>query len=970
MLVLTALPAAIAAAVPWFAVTAAARGAVTAAESIPAAQRTVVVHADSDTGGDPAGALAAFGESVRRTLPMPGAEGVTGLARPMSVTDATGVADHVNVDYRDGFCEHVTLAAGRCPAAAGDAALTEAVAGRLGVGPGDPIAVQSTPAAPKIAMRVTGIYAITDPSTGYWADELFRVESGLDPIYTVAATFTGTPLGKPVFTWSAEVPVPLLRGDGGYDLGEAVARAGTLGEVVDPTAALRADLSGAGARLLRAVLLAAVPVLLLGWYAIALAGRYTARDRRRDAALLKMRGGNRRRLITLLSGQHLAPLLAGGLLGAAAGLAAGRLLAGPGTPATAAWSVAAAAVVPVVALVTLAASDLLLIRTPVVALQREVPATRGGIAALLADVLLVAVAVAAAYQARSGSPDAGIGALAPTAVAVAVVVLLARVLIRAADRGGSAALRGGRLRSGLTAVRMSRLAGMDRVFALLAVAVTILVTTAGQTTADREAQTERALSELGAARVLTVSAPSWTTLKQAVATADPQGRYAMAAAVDRAGAPQVLAVDTRRLAAVAAWRPEYGPRPQPPAESEPVPPVTGRELVLQVRNDRGMPSAVDVILQNNRTGSRVKVTFVLSRAVEQTVTEPVAAGDCDGGCRLVRWQIPTQLGPDGKPTRKPLTLRSLAQRGPDAELLGTDRLTDTTRWRTVSGDGGLELSGTRDGLAVGPARGSARTESDRLYAVDTALPLPVTLAGPAPVPWRYGEAALTVTGAGQVPARVTAVAPVLPVLGAGGLLTDFDALRRLAGEADPTGVTQVWLTAGAPAAVVDRLKEAGLTVLADETAAGRASRTVGRGTAPAGWFPVFCAVIALLTAAAATAVAASVDRGPQRAAAAALRVQGVSARTLAATRYLGPFALVIGAVLPGVLAALASRRLAGEPDSLFVDGWRLLAPPGVLGWAALLVSGLAAMICLAALAWLIAVSGRNPDSYREGRADR
>lgn len=722
---------------------------------------------------------------------------------------------------------------------------------------------------------------------------------------------------------------------------------------------------------MRAVLLGAVPALLLGWYAIALAGRYTARDRRRDAALLKLRGGAPRRLLTLLSGQHVAPLLAGGLLGAAAGMIAGRLLSGPGTLVAAALSVAAAAVVALVAMVTLVAGDLLLIRTPVVVLQREVPAGRSGRAALLADVLLVAIAVAAAYQARSGSPDAGIGALAAIAVAVAVAVLVARLLIRAADRGGSVALRTGHLRLGLTAARMSRLAGLDRVFALLAIAVALLVTTSGATAADRAAHTQRAESELGAARVLTVGAKNWTVLQHAVATADPQGRYALAAAVDRQANPPVLAVDTARLAAVGSWRPEYGPRPAAPAPIDPAPPVTGRELVLKVRNDRGAPATVDVVLQNESTGDRVQLTFALRPTGEQTITEPVTG--CAGGCRLLRWQVPGQLGPDGKPLPQPIVLHSLAQRGPDAELLGADRLTDTTRWRTVAGAGGLELSGSHDGLAVGPARGGSRSESDRLFAVDTALPLPMLLAGPVPVPWRFGEPGIAVPGAGQIPARVTATVAVLPVLGATGLLTDFDALRRSAGEADPTGVTQVWLTADAPAAVVDRLEAAGLTVLADESATGRAARTPGRGTAPAGPFTVFCAVIALLTAAAAVAVAASVDREPQRASAAALRVQGVSARTLAVTRYLGPFALAGAAVLGGVLAASVARRVAGEPDSFFADGWRLLPPPEVLGRWPLLISGLAAMLCLAALAALIGVSGRSApfgDTGRTRRPDR
>ena len=51
-----------------------------------------------------------------------------------------------------------------------------------------------------------------------------------------------------------------------------------------------------------------------------------------------------------------------------------------------------------------------------------------------------------------------------------------------------------------------------------------------------------------------------------------------------------------------------------------------------------------------------------------------------------------------------------------------------------------------------------------------------------------------------------------------------------------------------------------------------------------------------------------------------------------------------------MLAALLARRLTGEPDSYFEDGWRLLPPPEVLSWRPLLLSALAAMLGLAALA--------------------
>ncbi|WIM98873.1 ABC transporter permease [Actinoplanes oblitus] len=954
LLVLTALPAAAAAAAPWYALSTAGRDAAATTATVPAAERTVIVHWDSDTGVDPEAALDAFGDKVAQTLPMPGADGALGLSRAMTVVDPGGAADHINVDYLAGFCDRVRLT-GDCPARAGDAAITKAVAERLGVRPGATLVVRGSvdAEARRIPMRVTALYEITDPAAGHWADSLFKVDSGLDPIFTVPRTFTGSPLSEPVFTWSAEVPVPLLRGDDGYDLGELVAQSGAIGKVTDPTGPLRAELANAGVRLLRAVLLAALPVLLLGWYAIALAGRYTARDRRRDAALLKMRGGSRKRLLLLLSGQHVAPLLAGGLVGTAAGIAAGRILAGGGSPAAAGWSLAAVAGVLLGAFVILVVADLLLIRTPVAVLQRELPAARAGRAALLADVLLIALAVAAAYQARSGSPDTGVGAIAPLAVSVAAVVLLARLLIRAADRGGGAALRAGQLRFGLTAVRMSRLAGLDRVFALLAVAVAMLVTATGAAAADRAAHTARAEAELGADRVLTVRAANWTALRHAVAVADPDGRYAMAAAVDARSSPPVLAVDTGRLAAAGAWRAEFGPLPALADEPDPVPPITGHALVLRVRNDRAAPADVDAVLQNETTGAKVSVSFGPVPPGEHTVTAELTG--CAEGCRLARWELPARLGPDGVPVPQPVTLHSLAQRGPDAGLLGADLLADATRWRTGSNDVGLSLAGGPDGLTVAAGAGAAKPGADRVFPVDTPLPLPLLQAGPVPVPWRLGEPTLNVSGA-LVPARVTATVPALPVLGASGVLADFDALRRVAAEAGAPGVTQVWLTADAPAAVVDRLKEAGVLVLTDETAAARAGRTAGRGTAPAGSFALLCAVLAVLTAAAVGAVAASVDRGPQRASTTALRVQGLPAATAAASRYLGPFVLVVGGVAGGVLAAVLARRLTGEPGSYFEDGWRLLPPPEVLGWPPLLVSALLTMLFLTGLAAVSAMA--------------
>ncbi|BBH68957.1 hypothetical protein ACTI_56420 [Actinoplanes sp. OR16] len=958
LLILTALPATVAAAAPWYAAAAEARASQLALASAPEGDRIITIHQAADmSAGDPQAVLSGFGRAVAGVLTMPGATPILGLALRTTVDIPGGGRDQVAVVARDGFCGQVRLT-GRCPERAGEGSLSAETARRLGVGPGGRVVVRANPEAPPVPITVTGVHQPTDPSAGYWADPLFRSESGLDPIFTVPATASAG-LGTPTLAYAAEVPLPVLRGDGGYDLGAAVAAAGVF-PVTDPTGPLRAILAGERDRLVRGVLLAAVPALLLSWFAIGLAGRFTADDRRTDAGLLRLRGLTGRRLRLLLAGQHLPPLLGGGLLGALAGPIVALSLVGeignftPAVPLVGVSAAATAGVV-LVAMLTLLTADLMMARAPVVVLlRRVVPARRGWIAGIV-DVLLVTVAVAAVYQARSASPDAGVGALAPAAAAVAVAVVLARLFARAADRGGGAALRSGRLGWGLTLVRMSRRPAADRLFALTAAAVALLAVALGATAASREARRDRAEAELGAARVLTVRATTWTALTHAVEEADPAGRYAAAAVLDRAGNPPLLAVDASRAAAVAAWRPEYGPKPVRQPAPAPELLVGGRQLTISLTNGRAIPAALDLVAQNRATGAAVRVPFGRVPPGEHTVT--AALQGCDDGCRLVRWELPALPGPDGSPDRGTVTLHELRGDEAGTTLISRAEFADPARWRTSTGSVGLELRGGSGSLSLtasaGEGGGSAR---DVLYAADTALPLAVTLAGPAPATWRFEDARLEPAGTAAIPVRVTATPRVLPVLGTAGVLADLSALTRLAGDTPPGGVTQVWLAPDAPESVVDGLR-ASLTLLADDAVAARASRLPARGVAAAGPFALFAAIVAVLVAAAVNAVAATVDRAPRRAMLAALRTQGLPAATAAATRRTGVAAIVISGAGGGLLAATLAREAAGPPDSLFADGWRLLAVPEVLGAFPLLTAGLAALLLLTPTL-LMATTGR------------
>jgi hypothetical protein len=979
VLILTAIAAATAAAAPWYALAVASRAAAADVAAAPAAQRVLSAARTGGLGGDPAGVLRDFAAEMPRLLPLDGGAPVLGLRAPTVYRPATaGLATSgFATAYRDGFCDHVRLS-GACPAAAGEAAISRDVAQRLKLDIGSDFAVRATTTGTPVRFRVVGLYELADPDGAYWSTRLFRANGELDPLFTTAAGFADPRLGEPTVAYDVEVPAHLLRGDDGYDLGAALADArpglGAAGiRLADPTGALRDTIDGDRRTIWRGVLIALGQLLVLAWFALGLAGRYTLRDRRADAGLLKLRGDNRARMLLHTSGQHLLPLLGGTVLGLPAGLLAARLLAGASpvraeTAIALAASAAAAGVALAGGLLVLAAVDAVPLRLPVVALLRRVPATARGRRADVADLALVAVAAGAVYQARTGGPERGLGVVAPALVALAVGLLLARLLGRLADRAGGVAVRGGRLRLGLAAVQMSRQPGTDRVFALLVVTVGMFALALGTTLAGSAARTGRGETELGAARVLTVRADTRTELLTAVRRADPTGRQAMAAVVDLNSNPPVLAVDSTRLAAVARWRPEYGPVTALAAAGaaarapDPPPPITGDRLDLRVRSDRTVPTPLVAILQHEGTGAVTEASFGAVPPGERTISARVSGCRDAPGCRLVRWQVATPLDGTGRPAAGALTLRSLAQPspaqpspaqdGPPREVLGPAHLADPARWRTDFTGLALELSATRGGLRIAAAGRPDLTSGDRVYAVDTPFPLPVVVAGPQPVEWRFEEPSSLRFGPGQTPVRPVGTARVLPVLGTNGVLADLDTTRRLAADAELGGTYQVWLAPDAASSVVDALRAAGLTVTADASAAARVEQLSRQGRVVAARFGVLTAAAGLLLGAAVLAVAAAVERATHVDQLTALRVQGLPRRVAITAGYTGTVALACAGLLGGLAAAVIARPVAGPVAAPFADGWRTLAPPDPLGGAALAVAAALGLLALGSTAWL------------------
>ncbi|MET7402646.1 ABC transporter permease, partial [Dactylosporangium sp. NPDC005572] len=617
VLVLTVLLCAVAAAGPLYTAAAGSRVAAADLAEAPPAQRLLSVHRAAPTGDDPAAALTAFRREVEALLTAaattdgattadPGGTTAAVLGMTQALTsDTGGFGRKVPVAYRDGACPHLRLD-GDCPARPGEAALSTHAANTLGVRAGDELVLRSQPGAPKVHLKVTAIYERQDPGGTWWADPLFGPghivagEETLDPVFVPVETFAGDVLDGPTAVYTVPVPTSLIDRLGVVNtaLREAGFDTEAPGdELLDRVAADRAATRDG-------VLAGWVEALTLCLLALGIVGRHTAQDRRPDVALLKLRGSTRRRMLRLVLWQHLLPVAVALPAGLLLGWAVARLAAGPSATAGAAGgpgqlpaSAAAAGIAAVAGLVVLVLVEVPLLRTPVAELLRRSAGPARRWTGALLDVLLVALAAAALTQARSGSVQ-GVGLVAPVLAALAVAGLLARLVTALAGQTGRAALRTGRLPLAMAALQYHRRPGIDRIFALVAVAVALLgLAASGYAAAGRE-RAERTAAELGADRVLTVRAANQRVLLSAVRAADPGGKDAMAVALDRDAVPPVLAVDTARFAAVTGHA-----LPHLPVEADDPPAVGGTALTVRAVNDSAGPLRLVVQLVHATIGT-------------------------------------------------------------------------------------------------------------------------------------------------------------------------------------------------------------------------------------------------------------------------------------------------------------------------------------------------------------------------------
>jgi putative ABC transport system permease protein len=851
-----------------------------------------------------------------------------------------------NLVFRSDVCPHLRMVSGRCLMAAGETLIGESTARRLGLAPGVTVTVTAAtyneatrryvPAGAPNRLAVVGVYQPLDVTDVYWGRTGYfaagRPDADREPLFVDRQTSDTTEHPQDLRTVEG-VPEPgalapdhieEVRADLADMREELVGVGGpsaTFAEFKTELDTLLNRIDQAQVLARRVVPVAAVPLVGLCWFVIFLAVAYGTAGRRHELGLVALRGARRPVRWWLSAGESTLAILAGAPLGYLAGTLVVWLVArarfDAGELAVSADALSYAALAAGGALLAALLAQRQQLAAPVAELLRRVPARTGTWRSTAVEAIVVALAVVAVFQLRGFEGElVGLSLLVPSLVAVAIALVAARLLMPLAGRLGAGALRRGRLGAALGALHLARRPGSHRLFVLLSVAVSLLGFAAMGVDVAARSRAERASVETGADRVLTVLPVDTGKLLAAVREVDPDGRYAMAAAVVPAltqQGPPVLAVDATRLERVAVWRPEFGPGPAEtsrllrPRTPEPYV-LRGTRLTVTLDNPGQSEGQLRlaVSLRPLDGSTPVRMSFGALEPGEHTYTAEVAA--CATGCRLIGFNGIYALSGSATTT---VVIREIHDLVTTAELASGG-------WKGIAqGD----VTPGPDGLTLAVTATGARQESWAL-APDVPSPLPVVSASRV-----QGSASLPGLDAGRPVPRVVGEVTALPRLGGAGVLTDLEYLERQTLTGARLTEPQVWLRPDAPADITDRLAAQGLVVAGDDTVAEARALLDKQAPALAIWFHLLAAGFAVLLGLGGLALMASVDRRRTTEDMYALRLQGLPVRAVGRVALWSYLPVVAAALVTGAVAAVVAWWLAGGYLPVFVDDSLVLALP-------------------------------------------
>ena len=653
---------------------------------------------------------------------------------------------------RDGMCEHVRFASGRCPTGRGEVAVTTdqarayamPVGSTLSVGEWD-TAVSLPDASPRTTLKVVGVYDQVDGP--YWfGDKLSgtaATKSGFDTMLTPQETLTArvtAPDGTPTMWFEPHyaADLPLLTQQVGIDrigpLGASVASLvqypmgpeNAASQVADtitvrsglPAIAAEIQVGGAQARVTIPLLMAQMGLLLVCvlWLVLVAASD----QRRGEVAVARLRGRGSRGARRLLLGETLPPIVAGVPLGALVAVAATTLARRTVLQSDPPFEVPSGAVVAVVA--SLALMVLLAVlsvrrvtREPVATLTRSVPPRQTGIRLGVLEAMLVAMALAAFLALVTGAVGGVVGQVAPTLLALAVGIVAARVMAWVLSAGGRRLLRGGRVNPGTALLTASRRGTTRWLIPVVTVALCLIVVTTDALAVGVRAWAGRAAAEVGAPAVLTLDPVDLAAVVSAVREVDPSGLQVTPVALvgpKPDGGTTTVGVVPESFRQVALWPGvDAAALPMDRLTAPTVPPLelTGTRVTFHVT---APPYSVDQpVLKQEPTTLLLALQVVRSDGtVEPAALGPLpgvavdenrqAAIPCADGCRVIGIGVLTP--PNTAAVTGGFTVTDLAVDGRPVDLGGESSWRHTTKDVDVSGsfpaDGGVQVAYQTNGF--------------------------------------------------------------------------------------------------------------------------------------------------------------------------------------------------------------------------------------------------------------------------------
>jgi hypothetical protein len=913
------------------------------------------------------------------------------LERPTLTADAgssfvglQGQQYRADVLARSQLCAHLRFAQGHCPTQLDTVATSvrSARAARIGLGAHLTLAVAG--GRRTLGVTVVGVYR--QPSSvqnRYWGGtDYFTFGTAsppvqqLDPLVGSFATALGY----------ARVTAPQLAADVPWSPRAAFAGARALQSTAhatqariasDPSLRVSTGLgqvvakAGAGAHLMRSIVLAIVLQLVLlvlvVLYALA---RSTAAGRRPEAEFARRHGFTRPAMFALAVGEPAALIVAAlpvGLLVAwLVVLLVSRSLFAGGTPVTFdLWSVVAAIGVCGVGVLAVTLASVELWRRNDSSRSRRAEMVEVALdvsAIMLALAGLLALATAGSLDAKHTNALAlvapGLLALGAGVIALRLVLMLVALAIR---RTGESS----RIASFLALRELGRRPAAVRQALPLVAAVSVCLFAVGGYARAASNRSLLAHFEVGAGRVVAVSARPGFDLESAVRRADPSGRQAMAAVLYRSSYGRLLAVDSTRLAAVATW---------PRALSD-----QAKELIARRLAPRG-PSPV--VLRGDAVRLRLAVppgTPAISLAlglydavyggtgtvalgpVEPGTHDYRASlqGDCPGRCRVL------QLSPDWAKVNQRFA------RTVRIDLLGVDERT-SGRWRPVRFGTGVRFWRAEPSQArvePSPSRRGVVFAAPGALLGAGVLFVPASAVAHVPAVVTGGLAQLnpptppadtiTLQDLDGNPLTVDAVAvvPTLPLIGTNGAMVDLGLAEQALTGPVVDSTDQVWLSDAAGPGILRRLRAMGVGIGATSRASTLRLQLDRSGPA-LGYdlMLIVSPIVALL--ALGTIMFDIVSNGRRRRGdLTSLRVAGVPGRVVRRSLLLENLGVLATALVVGVGVAFGALALALPSLPEFVSGTGLLpistsVPVVPLVEAAL---GLAFVFCVTATSttWLV-----------------